>query len=89
MDEGVRLIGYAMTPFWIAGLSYLVVGLAPIVAIGGIYSVYLFFLGLTPIMDTPSEQRVPFTLVTLIAALGLNAAFAWIVRVVGLPHYGL
>jgi hypothetical protein len=87
MDEAVRLAGYAATPYWLAGVGHAFVGTAPLIVAGGLYAVYLFFLGLTPVMEVPADQRVPFTLVAVISALVISVVFTWALGVAGLPHF--
>ncbi len=88
VNEALKIVAYALTPFWLSGISYVFVGLSRLVVVGLLYSLYLFFVGSTPIMGTPVQQRVPFTLVAAIVFLALNIAFSWIVRILGLPYYG-
>jgi hypothetical protein len=88
MTEALKLTAYALTPFWLSGVFYVFVSLSWLVVSGGLYAVYLFFTGLSPVMGTPLDQRVPFTLVALITMLALNIALSWIVETVRLPYYG-
>jgi len=88
MTEALKLAAYSLTPFWLSGVFYVFVRLSPLVVTGGLYAVYLFFIGLPPVMGTPLEQRVPFTLVAVITILAIDIAFSWVVGLVGLPYYG-
>jgi hypothetical protein len=85
--EALTLVAYALTPFWLAGVFYAFVALSRLVLLGGLGAVYLFFLGLSPMMGTPLDQRVPFTLVAVIVLLALKIALTWIVGLVQLPYY--
>jgi hypothetical protein len=87
-SEAMKLLAYASTPFWLAGIFYAFVSLSRMVVVGGLYAIYLLFLGLTPVMGTPVEQRVPFTLVAVIVLLAVNIALSWIVGLAHLPYYG-
>ena len=88
MTDALKLTAYALTPFWLAGACYLFVALSRLIVIGGLYAVYLIFVGLSPVMGTPLEQRVPFTLVAVITMVVLNIALSWVVGMVQLPYYG-
>ena len=88
MTEALKLTAYSLTPFWLSGVFYVFVRLSPLVVTGGLYAVYLFFIGAPPVMGTPLEQRVPFTLVAVITVLALDIAFSWVVGLVALPYYG-
>lgn len=67
--QALKLVVYSMTPVWVAGVLYLVPQLAPLVVIAALYGVYLFYLGLTPIMGTPSAQEIPYMLVSALVII--------------------
>jgi hypothetical protein len=43
---------------------------------GGIYSIVLFYMGLTPMMQTPEDKRVLFTIVLALIAIVIGWVFA-------------
>jgi hypothetical protein len=69
--QALKLVAYASTPAWVAG----VLGLfPPLVALGilaGLYGVYLFYLGLPPLMQTPSDKVLPYMIVSAIVIIVL------------------
>jgi len=79
-DDGVqalKLVAYAATPSWIADGLGVVPGLRILTVAGLVYSVYLYYLGVTPVMRTPPEQVVPFTLVSaILVVVGFTIASA-------------
>ena len=85
--EAFKLVAYASTPYWLASVCYLFVALSPLVIVGALYALYLFHLGLTPVMGLPMEQRVPFTLIATIVVLVASTVLSWIVGLLRLPHY--
>ena len=87
--QAFALIAYASTPVWLAGVSYVAVALSPLAVAGLVYAIYLLFLGVSPVMKTPIEQRVPYTLVCAIALIVSSAALRSILAVIRLPSYGL
>jgi hypothetical protein len=62
--QALKLVVYASTPMWIAGVLNLVPALGAITVLAGLYGIYLFYLGLTPLMSTPPEKVVPFMIVS-------------------------
>jgi hypothetical protein len=86
--EALKLVAYAWTPVWLAGVFSAFVGWARLDLAGGLYAVYLFFGGLTPVMGTPLDERVPFTLVTAITIMVLSIGLSWLVAQAHLPHFG-
>jgi len=86
--QAFALVAFAFTPAWIAGFFYLSVTLSPFVLIGLLFAIYLFFAGLTPMLGTPAEQRVPFTLVVVITIVVLQTLFGAAASAIKLPYYG-
>jgi hypothetical protein len=68
-----QLAAYSATASLIGSWGAIIPFLGWLVALaGGIYSVVLFYMGLTPMMQTPEDKRVLFTIV-----LALIAIVAW------------
>ncbi|HEX7854058.1 MAG TPA: Yip1 family protein [Sphingobium sp.] len=65
-----KLVAYSMTASWLAGAFGLVPALAWL-GIVGLYSFYLFYIGVTPILNVPAAKAVTFSVVTLLCAIGL------------------
>jgi hypothetical protein len=87
-DAALRLVAYASTPVWVAGVLYLLLYLAPLVLAGAVYAAYLFYLGLPAMMKTHPEQAVPYTVVSVIIFLVVGIALSGFRAVIGLPSYG-
>lgn len=86
--QALKLVAYASTPVWVAGVFYLVLVLAPLAFIAALYAIYLFYLGLPALMKTPQDKVVPFMVVAAIVIVVLNIVLRAIVSVFGLPSYG-
>lgn len=86
--RALKLVAYASTPVWVAGVFYLVLVLAPLAFVAALYAIYLFYLGLPELMKTPHDKVVPFMVVAAIAIVVLNIVLRAIVSVLGLPSYG-
>jgi hypothetical protein len=83
------LVAYASTPFWLGGVFYVLVQLWPLVWVGAAYAVYLVYVGCGIVTETPADQRLPLTLVTVIAVMFVNTGLRWIAQQAGIPTYGL
>jgi len=61
MGRAAQLVAYSYTPAWVAGILSLVPALGVLVFVGGLYGLYLMYLGLPQMMKNPSGQghRVP------------------------------
>jgi hypothetical protein len=82
--QALKLVAYASTPIWVAGILYATVILSSFVLVAALYAVYLFYTGLTPLLGTPYEQRVPFTVVTALALLVVSILLNALTRQMGL-----
>lgn len=68
--QALKLVAYASTPGWLAGIANLLPWIGGLlILVATIYDVYLFYLGLTPVMKTPGAQVVPFMLVAAIVMI--------------------
>jgi hypothetical protein len=54
---------------------------------GAAWGVYLFYLGLTPVLKTPIEQAVPFTLVSGLAILVVNIVLHALASLFRVPYF--
>ena len=67
--QALKLVAYASTAAWIAGIVLIIPALAPIAIIGGLYSIYLFYLGLPVLMKTPQAKVIPYMVVAAIVVI--------------------
>jgi len=70
--QAMKLVVYASTPVWVAGVLNLVPELGPLILIAALYAIYLFYLGLPVLMHTPDAQVVPFMLVSALVVILLT-----------------
>jgi hypothetical protein len=69
--NALKLTVYSYTPWWLAGVFLLIPGLR-FLAILGLYGLYLLWLGLPPLMKTPPEKTIGYTVAIVICALILS-----------------
>jgi hypothetical protein len=72
--QALKLAAYAFTPAWIAGILLLLPSLSIFALLAGLYGLYLFFLGVTPLMKVPQDKAIGFSAVTVICAVVLSIA---------------
>lgn len=78
--QAVKVIGYAWTAAWVAGIATIVPWLGWLVVLaGGIYSIYLLYLGLPHTMKCPPEKAAGYTVVTAIIAVVLSWIMAMLI----------
>jgi len=67
--QGFKLMAYAATPAWLAGVFNLLPYLGWIAAlVGAVWSLYLLYTGVVPLMRVPAERAVVYV-VALIAVV--------------------
>jgi hypothetical protein len=67
--QTLKLVVYAMTPVWIAGVLNLVPALAVLGIVAGLYAIYLFYLGLPVLMSTPADKVIPYMVVSALVII--------------------
>jgi hypothetical protein len=78
----LKLVAYAYTAAWVAGIFRLIpVAGAIIGLLAAIYSIYTFYLGVSPVKKSPADKAVGYTIVVLIC----NILLFWVLGLVLLP----
>ena len=68
--QALKLVAYAETPVWIAGILAILPLLGSLaMLIGGLYAIYLFYLGLPVMMKTPQDKVVPYMVVAALVCI--------------------
>ena len=81
--QAFKTVTYAYTASWIAGFAQILPVLAVLFAIaGGIYSIYLLYLGLPNTMKCPPEKAAGYTAVAIIIAIVLSLVIGMVVGTV-------
>ena len=68
LAHSAQLVAYAYTPAWLAGIFYLLPRLQELVVLG-LYSVYLFYVGIPVMKPMPDDQRIAFTISSAIVLI--------------------
>ena len=79
MVQALKTVAYTWTASWIAGIAVIIPWLGLLIVIaGGIYSIYLLYLGLPHTMKCPPEKAAGYTAVSVIIAIVLG----WVVSLI-------
>ena len=77
--QALKAVAYAWTASWVAGAAVILPWIGWLIAIaGGIYSIYLLYLGLSATMQSPVEKTAGYTAVSIIIGIVLG----WIVSMI-------
>jgi Yip1 domain len=73
--SALKLTVYSGTPSWLAGVFLLIPAIG-FLRILGLYGLYLLYLGLPPLMKTPPEKAIWYTIVSIVCAI-----IGWVVLI--------
>jgi len=70
LDKSAQLVAYSSTGSWVASILSIipVIGWLGSIA-GGIYAIYLLYLGVGPVKKTPEDQRVIYVVVIVVVLI--------------------
>ncbi|HEY5806488.1 MAG TPA: Yip1 family protein [Povalibacter sp.] len=81
--QALKVVTYSYTASWVAGVAQILPGLGMLLALlGGLYGIYLLYLGLPHTMKCPPEKAVGYTAVTIILAIVLSIVIGMVVGAV-------
>jgi hypothetical protein len=83
--QALKLVAYAYTPAWVAGVLGIIPVLGVLVLLASLYSIYLFYLGLPELMQTPADKVVPYMVVSALVIIVLSIVAGAIVAAVSAP----
>jgi len=69
MVSAMKVAVYSYTPSWIASILFIIPALSPIAMILSLYSLYLIYVGLPILMETPKEKTLVYFIVVIIVSL--------------------
>ncbi len=72
-QKSFKLVAYASTASWLAGIFALVPALG-FFGLLGLYSIYLLYAGATPMLNVPKDKAIAYTAVVFLCAIALNLA---------------
>ncbi len=67
--QALKLVAYASTSAWVAGVLSLLPALKALSILAGLYGLYLVYLGLPHVMKTPPEKVIPYMAITAIVII--------------------
>jgi hypothetical protein len=75
--QALKVAAYSGTASWVVGI-FMVIPALGWLAILGLYSLYLLFLGLPTLMKAPQEKAMVYTIVVIVCAIVVYAVFGTI-----------
>lgn len=79
MVQALKVVAYSYTAAWVAGAFVILPWLGWLVAVAGaVYSIYLMYLGMSPVMKNPPQKSAGYTALAVVIAVVLQ----WLVGLV-------
>lgn len=73
--DAFKVAAFTPTPAWIAGVFNVIPSLWIIGFLASLYSLYLLYVGLPTLTETPKEKELPYFCVVVITMIVLTVAF--------------
>jgi hypothetical protein len=91
LNQALKLTAYAMTASWVAGVFIIIPILGWLLAlVGGLYSLYLFYLGAPLLMKVPEAKVVGYTVVVVVIAVVVGFVIGMInAAIIGMGAVGM
>ena len=84
--QALKLVAYSYTASWVASVVMVFPALLMLSIIGGLYSIYLFYVGLPVMMKTPESKVVPYMVVSAVAVIFIGMILAMLTAALtGMP----
>jgi hypothetical protein len=76
--QAMKLVSFAATPWLLLGIVNIYPAAALIALLGGIYGLYILYLGLPILMETPKEQQMTYFIIGLIVYIVVMGLVWWL-----------
>ncbi len=92
LDRAVKLVGFSYTAILLAGILNIFPPLAVFTFLGGLYSLYILYLGFKPMTNVSDEKSTSYFIVSLLVIVGvyviIGMILAGIIGVLGFTTLG-
>jgi len=77
--QALKLVAYAATPWLLIGILSIIPGASFIIFLGGLYGLYILYLGIPILMKTPKDQHIPYLIFGIIVYFIVMVIIWWII----------
>ncbi len=85
-DNALKLAVFSATPFWLSGILSLLPGLGFVRILVLIYSAYLLWLGIPPLMRAPQDKALAYTGAVAACAVAIGIVFLVVAGLLGISR---
>lgn len=86
--QALKVVVYASTASLVAGLFSIIPMLGFVALLGGLYSLYLLYLGLPKLMKAPQEKALPYTAAVVGVGIAIGLVCVVLLTALGLAGLG-
>lgn len=80
--QATKLVAYAATPGLLAGILNIYPPLSILVFLAGLYGLYILYLGIPVLMETPEDKRLIYLIVAIVVYIVIMAVVRWLTSAV-------
>jgi len=84
-EAAFRLLAYSMTASYVASAAaglLPIIGISVILSLFGLYSIYLLYTGLAPMMGTPEDKKIVYIIVSILITFVIMAIIYWLLTMI-------
>ena len=78
----MKVAVYAYTAIWVAGIFYLIPNISFLAFIGGLYSLFLLYMGIKDLKEPPQDKAVGYFAATIVIALVISVIIGMLVTLI-------
>lgn len=77
--QALKLVAYAATPWLLIGIISIFPAASPVIFLGGLYGLYILYLGIPILMKTPKDQQIPYLIIGIIVYFIVMVIIWWLI----------
>lgn len=89
LDKSAQLVGFSYTPALVGGFLAIIPMLGFVGGLFGLYGIYLWYLGLSPLKNTPEDKKVVYMIVSILVIIVVSVVIGMILSRILMPAFGL
>ena len=66
---GLKLVAFGSTASWVGGIFHIIPALGVLSLLAAIYGIYIFYTGVTPVMNVPSGRVIGYIIALIVAVI--------------------
>lgn len=69
LESGLKLVAYGSTAAWVGGIFHIIPALGILSLLAAIYGIYIYYTGVTPVMNVPSGRVIGYLIALIVAVI--------------------